>query len=150
MSRKTKIPKLMLHDLIGALSYWGTTVRILLVGFVLLLANLLVILDSSVSHKLTEYVAQYLYLLGSLFVLDAGYVTIARPLPLKLESVDKLVFFIAYLVMAGLIVIPYFVIVSPGVLVGLRWVLLISLFILSLRLVVGFFYGKSDSPNSQK
>jgi len=141
MSRTTPPPHLLLHDLIGALSYWGTTVRMLLVGFLLLIANILVLLDGSVSHTITEYAAQYLYLLGSLFVLDAGYVTVARALPLSVPALDKMLFFTVLILLSLLVILPYFVVVTPGVVVSLKWIFLVSLFVLALRLVVGMFFG---------
>lgn len=142
MATTTHPPHLLLHNLIVALSYWGTTVRMLLIAFVLLLANVLMAVEGSSNYTLSEYAVQYIYVIGSLFLLDAGYVTVARALPVAAGVFDR-VFFL--LLMAGLgfvAVLPYFVAVPQGVIGSVKWLFLVSLFVLTLRIVVGFFFGR--------
>jgi hypothetical protein len=141
MATKSQPPHLLLHTLLGELSYWGTSVRILLIGFVLFVANLITVLNSADTVSLVSYGSQYLYLMGSLLLLDAGYVTIARALPISTETADR-VLFLGFMAVLGLIIVlPYFAIVPQGVLVSIRWVFLVTLFVLALRLVLGLVIG---------
>lgn len=141
MIKTTPPPHLQLHILLGALSYWGTTVRILLLGFVLLLANILTVADSANATAWTTYGAQFIYIVGSLLLLDAGYVTIARVLPIATETIDKACFLVLLAALGFMVVIPYFAAVPSSVMVSIKWVFLVTLFVLALRLVLGLFFG---------
>lgn len=142
MAQKSQPPHLLLHNLLSALSYWGTTVRILLLGFVLFVANLLTVLENTNTDTLSVYGAQFVYILGSLLILDAGYVTIARALPISTETIDRAIFLIFMTAMGLVVVLPYFAAVPNGVLTSVKWVFLVSLFVLALRLVLGLFFGR--------
>lgn len=139
----TRTPQLSLHKLIVTFSYWGTTVRMMLVGFILLIAVALNALDVSSAVTLSQHAAQFVYILGSLLLLDAGYVTIARSMPLAMGSTDRISFLLLISVFSFAIVLPYFIAVPQGVLMSVKWVFLVSLFVLALRLVLGFFLGHS-------
>lgn len=146
MVKNTAPPHLQLHTLLGALSYYGTAVRILLIGFVLLLANFLTVVDSDSSTAWTTYGAQFIYIMGSLLLLDAGYVTIARALPIAKETIDKVCFLVLLAALGFMVVLPYFAAVPNSVMVSIKWVFLVTLFVLALRLVLGFFFGnRADS-----
>ena len=141
MTKSHYPPHLLLHTMLMAFSYWGTAVRILLVGFLLCVAILLTSLEGSSSTTSHQYIVQFIYLIGSLLLLDAGYVTIARALPISTEIVDKVIFLLFLAALSAAIVLPYFASVPSVVIVSVKWVFLVSLFVLALRLVLGFFLG---------
>lgn len=141
MATAYKPPHLLLHTLVVSLSYWGTAVRLLLIGFVLFFASLLAVLDVDTTMSFQSHAAQFIYLLGSLFLLDAGYVTIARSLPFTLEIVDQVFFVTLMFSLSLVIVLPYFAAVPDAVYVSNGWVFLVALFVLSIRLVLGLFFG---------
>ena len=141
MAQQTQPPHLLLHNLIISLSYWGTAVRVMLIGFVLLLANLLTALDAESTVTLQAQSAQFIYLLGSILLLDAGYVTIARVLPIATETIDRVLFLLFIAALGLVVVLPYFAAVPSTVLVSVKWVFLVTLFVLALRLVLGLIFG---------
>lgn len=141
MAKTSQPPHLLLHTLLGELSYWGTSVRILLIGFVLFVANLVTVLNAPDSVSLTAYAAQFAYVMGSLLLLDAGYVTIARSLPIATETVDRVLFLGFIAALSFVVVLPYFAVVPQSIMVSIRWVFLVTLFVLALRLVLGLFFG---------
>lgn len=141
MAKTTHPPHLLLHNLISAFSYWGTTVRGLLVGFMLLIGIVLNAIESTSTPSLSQYAIQFIYLIGSLLVLDAGYVTIARALPISTETIDRVLFLLFFAALALVIIMPYFMTVPTTVFVSIKWVLLVAMFVLALRLVLGFFFG---------
>ena len=132
--RPAKQPKLLLHDLIGALSYWGTTTRILLISFVLCVLAVAHIIDSSSA----DYIMPLIYAIGCLFLLDAGYVTIARSLPFRSPVVDRSILWLLLVGATTIAVVPYVVILSTEVFHQLNtWLFAIVFFLLSVRLVLG-------------
>lgn len=141
MTKSNQPPHLLLHNLLSSLSYWGTTTRIMLVGFVFLIAILLTATNSASGSTFSYYAQQYIYIMASLLLLDTGYVTIARVLPISTETLDRVIFLMLMIALAFVIVLPYFVAVPTSVMVNTRWLLLVSLFVLALRLVVGLFFG---------
>lgn len=133
MSKKQP-PKLFLHDLIGAISYWGTTTRVLLISFVLGVLALLHMIEAATA----AYAQPLLYAVACLLLLDAGYVTIARSLPFRSLIADKLILWLVLIVLTAIAIIPYVVLLSTEVFFQLNtWLFAIVLFILSLRLVLG-------------
>ena len=135
---KNAQPHLLLHNLIGALSYWGTTVRVLLIGFVLGFAVLVHVVESATLPTAESYVLSYLYIMSCLLLLDAGYVTMARTQPLKPRMLDELVLWVSLVVLSVVAVAPYFIIVTTDLFYSLStWLFLVVLFILALRLVLG-------------
>ena len=141
MATSSKPPHLLLHTLLGELSYWGTSVRILLIGFVLFVANLVTVLNTVDTVSITSYGAQFIYVMGSLLLLDAGYVTIARALPISTETVDKVLFLGFMAALGFVVVLPHFAVVPQSIMVSVKWVFIVTLFVLALRLVLGLFFG---------
>ncbi len=139
--KKTQPPHLLLHNLIVSFSYWGTAVRMLLIGFVFFIANILTVIGVDSSSAVQSLAAQYIYFMGSLLLLDAGYVTIVRALPIATETIDRLLFLLFMTALSCMIIVPFFVAVPNSVLVSVRWVFLVSLFVLALRLVLGLVLG---------
>jgi hypothetical protein len=145
MAQKSQPPHLLLHNLLSSLSYWGTTVRILLLGFVLLVANVMTVLESADAASVSTYSAQFIYIMGSLLLLDAGYVTIARALPISTETADRILFLLFMIALGLVVILPYFAAVPNGIVTSAKWVFLVSLFVLALRLVLGLFFGRRAS-----
>ena len=141
MATSSKPPHLLLHTLLGELSYWGTSVRILLIGFVLFVANLVTVLNTVDTVSITSYGAQFIYVMGSLLLLDAGYVTIARALPISTEMVDRVLFLGFMAALGFVVVLPHFAVVPQSIMVSVKWVFIVMLFVLALRLVLGLFFG---------
>jgi|JI10StandDraft_1071094.scaffolds.fasta_scaffold429389_2 hypothetical protein len=141
MATSSKPPHLLLHTLLGELSYWGTSVRILLIGFVLFVANLVTVLNTVDTVSITSYGAQFIYVMGSLLLLDAGYVTIARALPISTEMVDRVLFLGFMAALGFVVVLPHFAVVPQSIMVSVKWVFIVTLFVLALRLVLGLFFG---------
>ena len=141
MATSSKPPHLLLHTLLGELSYWGTSVRILLIGFVLFVANLVTVLNTVDTVSITSYGAQFIYVMGSLLLLDAGYVTIARALPISTEMVDRVLFLGFVAALGFVVVLPHFAVVPQSIMVSVKWVFIVTLFVLALRLVLGLFFG---------
>ena len=141
MATSSKPPHLLLHTLLGELSYWGTSVRILLIGFVLFVANLVTVLNTVDTVSITSYGAQFIYVMGSLLLLDAGYVTIARALPISTEMVDRVLFLGFMAALGFVVVLPHFAVVPQSIMVSVKWVFIVTLFVLALRVVLGLFFG---------
>ena len=139
MSKQYHPPHLLLHNIIVALSYYGTTVRVLLFGFLLAIAVTLGVTSGGLGA--TDSFANFVYVLASFLLLDAGYVTIARVLPISTERIDQTLFLLLLFVLGFIIIWPYFAVGSGLVLLAAKSVFLFTLFVLGLRLVLGFFVG---------
>ncbi|MGB3023408.1 MAG: hypothetical protein WBB39_01240 [Candidatus Saccharimonadales bacterium] len=139
MTKHYQPPHLLLHNLIGALSYYGTTVRVLLFGFLLALAVTLGVTSGGLNAS--KSFENFVYVLASFLLLDAGYVTIARVLPISTERFDQGLFLVLLFAVAGVIIWPYFAVGSGLVLLSAKAVFLFALFVLALRMVLGFFVG---------
>lgn len=139
---KRNTPHLALHTLLVALSYWGTAVRMLLVTFLLSVAYAVGV---SNGVGIGTLIVQFVSVVGWLFLLDAGYVTIAKALPFRHETVDQVLF---CLVMAGLfalVFLPHFVVVSSSATPTSLWLFLVTLFLLGGRLLLAMIYGRRDT-----
>ncbi len=139
MAHQSHPPHLLLHKLIGALSYYGTSVRTILFGFVLAIAVVLGVTSGGLSAGASF--ENYVYIVGSFLLLDAGYVTIARALPISTESIDQVLFLAMLVILALLIIFPYFATAPAGLLITAKESFLFALFALTLRMVLGFFVG---------
>ncbi len=138
MTKSRRIPKLALHELFVALSYWGSAVRIFLFAFVLLIALGLILVNGG---SMVSYVSRYIYLVLAMAVLDAGYVTIARAVPYR-ERIDRSILLAAYSAIGLLAILPH-VAVMPQVIIAInQWLLLPVLFLLSIRLLIGMLHNK--------
>ncbi len=136
---KESSPRLSLHGLLGALSYWGSAVRVMLFGFVYACAQYLGYASSVVS--LEQALQQWIYIVAVFVVFDLGYVTIARALPIGKELVDRGLFLVMALVYASVFLLPWFIHVSADWSVSTAWVLLAPLLVLSGRIMMGFLFG---------
>lgn len=139
MIREVRPPHLLLHNLLGAMSYYGTTVRGLLYGFVLAIAMTLGVTSGGLSAG--RSFETFVWMVGSFLLLDAGYVTIIRSRPFAVETADRALFLILLLGLATVIVWPYVGMITPGLLLGAKEVFLGVLFVLALRLILGLAFG---------
>lgn len=138
---KNTTPKLTAHKLLGSISYWGTFARFLLVGILIAFAFVLNLSgDSSASYIDTE-IYFLIYGFMTLLILDIGYVTAARALPLN-KVVDRWVVMMSDLLLAALFVAPSLVIMTADT-NKLRIIsLLAALLVVSMRILVGLLFTK--------
>lgn len=139
-SVKKNSQPLSLHQLITALSFWGTSVRFL-VFLVLAVISLVAVLSQSglTSNYVEQTVNLFTYVLLSFLLFDAGYVMLGRGLPLK-PVVDRLVVFVVDLLVACWYVIPRFAMISTDLANAIIWLILGVLVLLSLRSVLGLLF----------
>lgn len=133
--------KLTAHGLLGSLSYWGTSARFLLVGILIVFASVLNLSgDSSASYVDTE-IYFLIYGLSTLLLLDLGYVTAARALPLS-KVADRWVVMMGDLALAAFFVVPSLVVLTTNA-NRLRIVSLVgALFVMSVRILIGLLFAK--------
>ena len=96
-------------------------------------------------RTLMNYGETFVYVMGSLFLLDVGYVIIARARPMLGSLLDKVVFLGAMSLVSVLILVPYFAEIPSVMRLNLQWLFAIVLLILSMRVVVGLLVGKYRS-----
>lgn len=135
-NKKPQAPQLTLHGLLGAISFWGTSVRLLLMTFLAGAVLAAHVIEMPGSYE-TEIQA-FIYIVGSFFLLDAGYVMIARALPLK-KSFDMAVLLIVDLIIGLGYITPNFA-HMPEIAWSARWTILIVLFVLSIRALIGLLH----------
>lgn len=131
-SKKTK-QQLSLHSLFGAVSYWGTTVRTLLLAFLAgaIFAARVISAPDSYAHELQVFV----YIVGSFFVLDTGYVMIARSMSFGTMTDATLVILADLLIGTSYVVSSF---ANAPILSSIStWSIIIVVFILSIRALAG-------------
>lgn len=136
---KTKQPRLTLHNLLGAVSFWGTSVRLLLIAFLAIAVLAAHVIDASGNYE--AELRAFIYIIGSFALLDAGYVMIARSMPLK-KGADMTVLLLVEAAIGLSYVVPNFAFV-PGLSWVARWAILIALFILSVRALLGLLFANT-------
>lgn len=139
---KTKLPsKLTVHGLLGALSYWGTMARLVLLTILLGSAYFLNVAVQSDWRVVDVETMVLIYAMGTLLVLDAGYVMTARALDLN-QRIDRWVVMMSDLLLASFFVIPsFFIVGAPSDKLKLLS-LFIALLIVSIRLLIGLLFAK--------
>ena len=138
---KKDTKKLTAHGLLGSLSYWGTSARLLLVGILIVFAFILNLSgDSSASYVDTE-IYFLIYGLSTLLLLDLGYVTAARALPLS-KVADRWVVMMSDLGLAAFFVVPSLVQISADA-NRLRVISLVgALLVVSIRILIGLLFAR--------
>jgi len=137
MAKKTtKQPRLTLHQLLVAISFWGTTARLLLITFVvaIIFALKLYYLTTTLEWELQVAI----YILGSFALLDAGYVIVARTLPLK-RRLDQLSLLATEAILGLAYVLPN-LIYAPSLGRLASWSILIVLLVLGVRTLLGLLF----------
>lgn len=138
---KKKAP-LTLHSLLVALSYWGTSVRLFLVAFVSLAVFVIALSETDGSTgAVTGEIITLIYVLGSILLLDLGYVIIARGLPLQ-RVLDVMSLVVVDLGLLAIYAGPKLVVTTAVTLVNpVGIVMLIAILVLALRLLMGFLFS---------
>lgn len=136
-SKKTKQPPVSLHTLLGAISYWGTTVRTLLLAFLAgaIFAARVISAPDSYAHELQVFV----YIVGSFFALDTGYVMIARSMPFH-RAADATLLILADLFIGASYVVSSFA-VTPILSSISTWTILVVILVLSVRALAGLLFA---------
>lgn len=130
---------LTLHELLSALSFWGTTVRFLLFAF---LAGVTFLVALAQTTSPADEVGLFIYVLATFLAFDAGYVLLARAMKLK-PAVDKLVIIVGEVVFTIAHVVPYFALVPTAITAIVVWGPLGVVGLLSLRALLGLLYARS-------
>lgn len=140
--KKTKTP-LTLHGLLVALSYWGTATRLLLAAFVSAVVFLVALSETSgTAYAVSAEVIVLIYALGSMLLLDAGYVISARALPLR-RTLDVMSLIGADLVILCFYTVPKVTVSTAVTLTNpVSVVLLFAVLVLAVRLLLGFLFSK--------
>lgn len=139
--QKKATKRLTVHGLLGSVSYWGTAARFLLVSVIIVFAFLVNLSGDSTTTFVDTEIVFLVFGLATLVLLDGGYVTAARALPLS-PVVDRWVVMMSDLALAALFVVPSLIIVGTD---GnkLRVIgLLGALLLMSIRLLVGLLFAK--------
>lgn len=138
MAKKTtKQPRLTLHQLLGALSFWGSATRLLLLAFLVFVIFALRI--TNLNTTLTWESQVVIYVLGSFALLDIGYVMLARAFPLK-KRVDTFCLVVLEILMATTYILPHLVSVR-GLAWFSNWFVLIVLLALGVRGLLGLLFS---------
>jgi len=138
---KKDSPKLTAHGLLGAVSYWGTAARFLLVGTLIVFAFILNLTGDSTATYIDTEILFLIYGLATLFMLDIGYVTAARSLPLS-KVFDRWVVMMSDIVLAAFFVVPSVIqITADGNKVRVIS-LVAALLVVSIRILVGLLFAK--------
>lgn len=137
-----KLPqKLTAHGLLGSLSYWGTTARFLLVSVLIVFAFLLNLSGGNSARYIDTEIIFLIYGLATLLILDLGYTTAARALPLS-KVIDRWVVMIGDLGLAAFFVIPSLIQLGTDT-NRLRIVSLVAaLLLVSVRILIGLLFAK--------
>ncbi len=143
MVQKTSQKKkaLTAHGLLGALSYWGTAARLVLVSTLVIFAYALNISYDSSWQFVDSETLFLIYGLATILVLDAGYVMAARMEPVN-EVLDRWVVMLSDLVVASFFVIPSLFYVSSNSNILRVMSLFVALLILAVRILVGLLFAK--------
>lgn len=141
-TKKTKArtaSRLTLHELIVALSFWGSSVRLLLVAF--LVAALFIIRVMYLDTTLAWESQVAIYVIGSFVLLDVGYVLLARALPLR-PRMDVASLLMVEILLAAIYVLPN-IARAPALAWFSNWIFLIVIFVIALRGLLGLLFTPS-------
>lgn len=129
--------QLTLHQLLGALSFWGSATRLLLISFfvISIFALKLAYLDTNITWE----VQVGIYVLGSFALLDISYVMLARAFPLR-RTADTWCLLSVEIFLVAAYVLPYLIAVR-GLSWFINWLLLVVLFVISVRGLLGILFS---------
>lgn len=137
----TKKP-LSAHGLLSSLSYWGTATRMVLVAILLCSAYAINVSLQTEWDNIDIEMMFLIYGLGVIFLLDFGYVIVARALKLN-SRLDRLALIASDIFLTACFVLPSFTQVggtAPDKLRALT--LFIALLIISIRILLGLLFAK--------
>lgn len=133
--------KLTAHGLLGSVSYWGTAARFLLVSVIIVFAFFMNLSGDSSTNYVDTEILFLVFGLATLVLLDGGYVTAARALPLS-PVIDRWVVMMSDLALAAFFVVPSLIIMGSS---GnkIRVISFIgALLVMSIRMLVGLLFAK--------
>jgi hypothetical protein len=140
--RKSQNQPLTLHNLLVALSFWGTSVRLLLFLFLAAAVFIAALSETSTAAAVDTEIMTLIYVIGSFLVLDFGYVTIARAYVLQ-KGLDMLALLVADSIVMLLYIVPNLVVSDeltrrhdP-----LTFIVFVPLIVLTMRTLLGMLYG---------
>lgn len=143
MVKKAQSSSITLHYLLASLSLWGTTARSLLFSFVAFMVLLISLTESVTATAFDNQLLVFIYVIGCFFLLDLGYVLVARAYQLR-HRLDWLVLVTAEVILGLLYIVPK-IVVSPRVSLQvdpLVYALFIPLLVIAMRVLVGILFGK--------
>jgi len=134
-------PRLTLHQLLGAISFWGASTRILLVAFIIAVIFGLRVgyLDTTLQWELSVVI----YVLGSFALLDIGYVMLARAFPLR-KKLDTILLLVIELALVLIYVLPN-IAHTPGFSWLSNWTVLLVVLVLAIRGLLGMLFTRRRS-----
>lgn len=136
----TKHP-LTLHELLGALSYWGTAVRLMIVAILMVAVYLMnITFDTTAAYVDGETIA-LIYALGTFFLFDFCYVLIARAQPIHHKTADRSSILLLDFMLMLFYLVPSLVVTSVSFEVFRYGVLVVALLALAIRILLGFLYS---------
>lgn len=133
---------LSLHELLGAVSFWGTATRAFLFSFVALAVFASALSEAASESAIDTEIMAFVYVIGSFVLLDFGYVLIARTYRLR-TFIDRLALYVADIFLTAIYFIPNLV-VNPQIHLTtdpLLFIVFIPIVVLSLRMLVGILFG---------
>lgn len=133
-----KTSRLTLHKLLGAVSFWGSSVRLLLLAF--LVAIIFGLRLTYLDTTLTWEAQVVIYVLGSFALLDIGYVMLARAFPLD-RQFDLLSLFLLEALLFAAYILPNITNV-PSLGWLSNWILLVVLLALAIRGLIGLLFAR--------
>lgn len=140
-SSQKRSSKVKVHELLGSLSYWGTTARFLFVSVFIAAAFVLNLSGDNLAQYVDKEIMFFILGLATLLMLDLGYVVSARALPIN-PMADRWAVMISDMLLAALFIIPsLFQITADGDKVRIAGVL-IALLIITGRALVGLLFSK--------
>lgn len=136
VKKAIKNPHLTVNGLLGAISYWGSAARLIILTILILFAFLLNISEAATASHFDMEIILLIYGLATVFVLDVGYVMAARALPLN-KRFDRWVVSLSGLIVAGFFIVPSLIIVSTYSLRMRALCILVALLVVSVRILLG-------------
>lgn len=143
----TVTPSITLHRLIGQLTYLGASARLLLIATLALAVYGAQILEAALSGyaingAVLGGIQSLFYVIGTFFVLEVGYLLIAKTYKM-VSGFDKLVLFGADILLAAIYFTPYLVYLSPAKAGLSQFIIVPALAVLAGRLLIGLLYGST-------
>lgn len=145
-TKKSSKQKLTLHELIVALSFWGTAVRLFLFSFIAAAVFVVALSEAQTAQAVDNEVLILIYVLGSFLLLDFGYVTVARSYVLQ-KGLDIVALIAADLLLALLYIAPKITVNSGQAarIDPLMFVIFIPIVVIGMRMLLGFLFGRKRS-----
>lgn len=147
---KKHTTNLTLHQLIVDLSFWGTSVRMLLFAMVASVAFAFALSESATAIEVDRHIVQLIYTIGSFVLLDFGYVMVARAYPLVRWA--DIVTLLGLDIMVALMYVVPKVVVSQSFALRedpLVYVFFIAIGAIAARLLLGLLFSTSKTRSGK-